>query len=71
LLLVAYLRVTDFGFARVLRTDNSADNSGTPGYMAPEVLNKQSKRPTCDYFAVGVLAFELMMGKRPYNGRDR
>jgi serine/threonine protein kinase len=33
-----YLKLTDFGIARVLRVDNSDDTSGTPGYMAPEVL---------------------------------
>ena len=41
-----YLRLTDFGIARVYRVENSKDTSGTPGYMgiylniAPEVLNE-------------------------------
>lgn len=33
-----YLRVTDLGIARILRPENSQDTSGTPGYMAPEVM---------------------------------
>jgi serine/threonine protein kinase len=33
-----YLRITDMGIARILKADNSADTSGTPGYMAPEVM---------------------------------
>ena len=33
-----YLRLTDLGIARVWRPDNSQDTSGTPGYMAPEVM---------------------------------
>jgi serine/threonine protein kinase len=33
-----YLRITDFGIARLWRAENSADTSGTPGYMAPEVM---------------------------------
>jgi serine/threonine protein kinase len=33
-----YLRVTDFGIARMFREDNSCDTSGTPGYMCPEVM---------------------------------
>lgn len=33
-----YLRLTDFGIARVWNPDNSKDTSGTPGYMAPEVM---------------------------------
>jgi hypothetical protein len=33
LIYLGYLRVTDFGIARVWRPDNSQDTSGTPGYM--------------------------------------
>ena len=33
-----YLRITDLGIARILKPDNSNETSGTPGYMAPEVL---------------------------------
>ena len=33
-----YLRITDFGVARVWCPNNSSDTSGTPGYMAPEVM---------------------------------
>ena len=33
-----YLHITDFGVARIWNPENSSDTSGTPGYMAPEVL---------------------------------
>ena len=33
-----YVRITDMGIAKILKTENSADTSGTPGYMAPEVM---------------------------------
>jgi len=33
-----YIRITDFGIARVWREENAQDTSGTPGYMAPEVM---------------------------------
>lgn len=33
-----YLRVTDFGIARIWNPENSKETSGTPGYMAPEVM---------------------------------
>ena len=35
-----YLHLTDFGIARIWEPENAADNSGTPGYMAPEVMFK-------------------------------
>lgn len=37
-----YLHITDFGIARMITDDNSNDTSGTPGYMALEVLCRQS-----------------------------
>ena len=66
-----YLRITDLGIAKVLKAENSAETSGTPGYMAPEVLAMKNHGIVSDYFAVGVLAYELMKGRRPYLGRSR
>ena len=66
-----YLCITDFGIARVLSAENSKDTSGTPGYMAPEVLCRQNHSFSVDYFALGVIIYEIMMGRRPYIGRDR
>lgn len=66
-----YLRITDFGVARIFRAENAADTSGTPGYMAPEVMLRENHTYLVDYFAVGVIAFECMMGYRPYRGKSR
>jgi len=66
-----YLRITDFGIARLLSSDNSRDTSGTPGYMAPEILNRQRHGVAVDYFALGVIMYEFMIGRRPYLGRNR
>jgi serine/threonine protein kinase len=66
-----YLRITDFGIAHQLRSDNSNDSSGTPGYMSPEVMLRKNHGIETDYFALGVIAFECMVGRRPYVGRSR
>ena len=66
-----YLRLTDFGVARKLTADNSSETSGTPGYMAPEVLSRMNHRFEADYFAIGVIGFECMNGRRPYVGVTR
>mmetsp|Transcript_34303 Transcript_34303/g.42361 ORF Transcript_34303/g.42361 Transcript_34303/m.42361 type:complete len:201 (+) Transcript_34303:172-774(+) len=66
-----YLRVTDLGIAKELRPENSSDTSGTPGYMAPEVLARKDHGMAVDYFAAGVIAYELMLGERPYVGKSR
>jgi serine/threonine protein kinase len=66
-----YLRITDLGIARVWREDNAKDTSGTPGYMAPEVMCRLNHGVAVDYYALGVIAYECMMGRRPYLGRSR
>ena len=66
-----YLRITDLGIARLWNPENSKDTSGTPGYMAPEVMCRQNHGVAVDYFAMGVIAYECMFGKRPYHGKDR
>jgi serine/threonine protein kinase len=66
-----YLKITDFGIAKKQEKQNSNETSGTPGYMAPEVMNFQNHTVAVDYFAMGVICYELMMGVRPYVGESR
>ena len=66
-----YLAITDFGIAKENREDNSSETSGTPGYMAPEVLCAQNHTFTADFFAVGVMCYEFLKGHRPYSGVNR
>jgi len=68
-----YLKLTDFGIAKIYNKniDNSKDNSGTLGYMAPEVLFNYNQDYRCDYYAVGVVGYELMIHQRPYNYKSR
>lgn len=61
-----YLRITDLGIARILNPENAKDTSGTPGYMAPEVMCRQNHGIAVDYFAMGVISYECMFGKRPF-----
>ena len=68
-----YTRVTDFGIAKK-KSDTKkmkGDTSGTPGYMAPEVMRGVIHSFEVDFFAVGIVAYEFMKGKRPYNGKNR
>ncbi|CDW91424.1 protein kinase domain containing protein [Stylonychia lemnae] len=57
--------------------DNSApkygiiDTSGTPGYMSPEALCQLPQSYTTDYFAMGVIIHEMILRKRPYNGKSK
>ena len=66
-----YARLTDFGIARKNKDGNKGDTSGTPGYMAPEVMRGGSHSFEVDFFAIGIIGYEFMKGKRPYNGKNR
>ena len=66
-----YMKLTDFGIAKVYKKENYKETSGTLGYMAPEVMCGQNHTIAVDYFALGVIGYELMNGCRPYNGKNR
>ena len=68
---IGYMRITDFGIAKIFQNMNSTETSGTPGYMSPEVIVGHNHNQVVDYFALGVLTYEFMMGKRPYTGKNR
>ena len=66
-----YMKLTDFGIAKVYKKENYKETSGTLGYMAPEVMCGQNHTIAVDYFALGVIGYELMNGFRPYVGKNR
>ncbi len=57
-----YVRITDFGIAKFYQKENYTETSGTPGYMSPEVMCAQNHTIAVDYFALGVITYEFMMG---------
>ena len=63
-------RLTDFGIARVLHTPGLTTTHavvGTPHYMAPESFHSASVSPAADVYALGVLLYELVCGRTPYD----
>ena len=66
-----YVHITDFGIAKENKGDNSSETSGTPGYMSPEVILGIGHSFSVDYYAIGVIGYEFMTGKRPYLGKTR
>ncbi|MFN8494490.1 MAG: tetratricopeptide repeat protein [Caldilineaceae bacterium] len=60
------VRVLDFGLSIVRDQAQSADTSGTLLYLAPEVLEGAAHSEAADLYAVGVLAYELLVGRHPF-----
>ena len=62
-------RLLDFGLAKFVDADTqSSAILGTPSYMAPEQLTRSDPGPWTDLYALGVVAFELLTGRRPFVG---
>ncbi|MEZ4320753.1 MAG: tetratricopeptide repeat protein [Myxococcota bacterium] len=68
----ATYKLADFGIAVALHPSEHTSLSGTPAYMAPEMFLGQWRHygPPTDLYAVGVLAWELVAGRRPFEAQD-
>jgi len=64
-----YLKLTDFGFCKVVK-DRTYTLCGTPEYIAPEVILNQGYGKSADYWALGVLIFEMAAGYPPFHADD-
>ena len=68
---VATLKISDFGLARFVEDDVFATTTcGTPGYVAPEILEQKPYHFACDYWSIGVVLFILLSGCPPFFDED-
>ena len=56
-----YLKLTDFGFAKVV-VNRTYTLCGTPEYIAPEILLNKGHGKPVDYWALGILIYEMNHG---------
>lgn len=60
-----YAVLTDFGFARKLE-DRTYTLCGTPEYMSPEIILGTGYGLGADYWAIGILLYEMLVGHTPF-----
>jgi serine/threonine protein kinase len=66
-----YIKLTDFGFCKKLKPwDRTYTLCGTPEYMAPEVILNVGHGRAADYYTLGILIYELTVGKPPFMDHD-
>ena len=67
-------KVADFGIAKWVHADETLTGTGellgSPSYLAPERIEGQQAGPASDLYAVGVLLYEALCGRKPFEGDD-
>jgi CRP-like cAMP-binding protein len=64
-----YLKVVDFGFAKKI-TDRTWTLCGTPEYLAPEIITNKGHNLAVDWWAFGILIFEMLTSQPPFCADD-
>lgn len=67
-----YVKIADFGLCKegMGWGDRTGTFCGTPEFLAPEVLTETSYTRAVDWWGLGVLIFEMLVGESPFPGED-
>uniref|UniRef100_A0A914C355 protein kinase C n=1 Tax=Acrobeloides nanus TaxID=290746 RepID=A0A914C355_9BILA len=67
-----YVKLADFGLCKegMGPFDRTSTFCGTPEFLAPEVLTENSYTRAIDWWGLGVLIFEMLVGEPPFSGDD-
>ncbi|XP_076455221.1 serine/threonine-protein kinase N2-like isoform X2 [Babylonia areolata] len=67
-----YLKIADFGLCKECMGfgDRTSTFCGTPEFLAPEVLTETSYTRAVDWWGLGVLIYEMLVGESPFPGDD-
>ena len=63
-----FVKLIDFGVVHLTTNTTFTRGLGTTAYMAPEQVLGESCTPLSDQFSLGVVSFEALTGKRPFDG---
>ncbi|CAF4527523.1 unnamed protein product, partial [Rotaria socialis] len=67
-----HIKIADFGMCKegIINDRKTSTFCGTPDYIAPEIILYQKYGKSVDWWAYGVLLFEMLAGQPPFDGED-
>ena len=65
------MKLCDFGWSSVKKSFETRNTyCGTPDYLAPEMIHGSTHDQSLDLWALGVLLYEMLVGKAPFSSPD-
>lgn len=69
---VGYIKLTDFGLSKILpKEENTLSICGTSEYLAPEMIKKIGHGTDVDWWCLGCLIYEMVLGYPPFESQNR
>ena len=67
-----YIKIIDYGLAKMLGEDQETTSfCGTPEYIAPEMVNQSGHDKGVDWWALGILIYEMLIGVTPFFNKNK
>lgn len=69
---LGYIKLTDFGLSKILPKESSTLSiCGTSEYLAPEMIRKTGHGVDVDWWCLGCLIYEMVLGYPPFESHNR